>query len=299
VPQPQRVEVRIGQRTLSLSNLEKVLWPETGFTKGQLIDYYSRIAEVMVPHVSRRPITLRRWPNGVDGPSFFEKNCPSHKPPWVESVLMGDVRYCLIDEPASLVWVANLASIEIHPSLAKAPDLEVPTAVVFDLDPGAPADVITCAEVAFILRDALERLGLRAWPKTSGSKGIQVYAPLNNGAGYDQVKPFAQAVAQLLERDHPDLIVSVMEKSRRKKKVLIDWSQNTASKTTVAVYSVRALDHPSVSTPVTWDELDDALSSKDASLLRFEPEQVVERVDRLGDLHAPVLEVQQELPVRN
>ena len=289
--------MRVGERSLSLSNLDKVLWPETGFTKGQLIDYYSRIATVMVPHLTRRPITLRRWPNGVDGPSFFEKNCPSHKPPWVESVLMGDVRYCLIDEPASLVWVANLAAIEIHPSLAQATDLDVPTTVVFDLDPGAPADVITCAEVAFILRDSLERLGLQAWPKTSGSKGIQVYAPLNSGAGYDRVKPFAQAVAQLLERDHPELIVSVMEKSRRKKKVLIDWSQNTASKTTVAVYSVRALDRPSVSTPVTWDELDGALSARDPSLLRFEPDQVVERVERLGDLHAPVLELRQELPV--
>ena len=297
MPQPQRVEVRIGQRSLSLSNLDKVLWPETGFTKGQLIDYYSRIAPVMVPHLTRRPITLRRWPNGVNATSFFEKNCPSHKPPWVESVLMGDVNYCLIDEPAALVWVANLASIEVHPSLAQAPDLDVPTALVFDLDPGAPADVITCAEVAVILRDALDRLGLQAWPKTSGSKGIQVYAPLNSGANYDRVKPFAQAVAQLLEREHPDLIVSVMEKSRRKKKVFIDWSQNTASKTTVAVYSVRALERPSVSTPVTWEELDDALSAKDASLLRFEPEQVVERVDRLGDLHAPVLDVQQELPV--
>ena len=297
MPQPQRVEVRVGQRSLSLSNLDKVLWPETGFTKGQLIDYYSRIAAVMVPHLTRRPITLRRWPNGVAGQSFFEKNCPSHKPPWVNAVAMGDVNYCLIDEPAAVVWVANLAAIEIHPSLAQAPDLEVPTAAVFDLDPGAPADVITCAEVAFILRDALDRLGLQAWPKTSGSKGIQVYVPLNSGAGYDRVKPFAQAIAQLLERDNPDLIVSVMEKSRRKKKVFIDWSQNTASKTTVAVYSVRALDHPSVSTPVTWDELDRALYAKDASLLRFGPNEALERVDRLGDIHAPVLELRQELPV--
>jgi bifunctional non-homologous end joining protein LigD len=297
VPQPQRVEVRVGERSLSLSNLDKVLWPETGFTKGQLIDYYSRIAAVMVPHLTRRPITLRRWPNGVAGQSFFEKNCPSHKPPWVKSVPMGDVNYCLIDEPAAVVWIANLAAIEIHPSLAQAPDLEVPTAAVFDLDPGAPADVITCAEVAFILRDALDRLGLQAWPKTSGSKGIQVYVPLNSGAGYDRVKPFAQAIAQLLERDHPDLIVSVMEKSRRKKKVFIDWSQNTASKTTVAVYSVRALDNPSVSTPITWDELDNALSANDASLLRFGPEEALERVDRHGDLHSPVLDLRQELPV--
>jgi len=293
----KRVEVHVGKRTLSLSNLDKVLWPETGFTKGQLIDYYSRVAEVMVPHLTRRPITLRRWPNGVDGQSFFEKNCPSHHPAWVESVQMGDVRYCTLDEPAALVWVANLAAIELHPSLARAPDLEVPTAVVFDLDPGAPADILTCAKVGFILRSALERLGLETWPKTSGSKGLQIYAPLNCGAGYDRVKPFAQAVAQLLERDHPDLVVSNMEKSIRKDKVLIDWSQNTASKTTVSVYSVRALDRPSVSTPVTWDELDHALSSRDASILRFGPQEVLERVERLGDLHAPVLERRQELPL--
>jgi len=297
VPPAERVEVKVGERKLSLSNLDKVLWPETGFTKGQLIDYYSRIAPAMIPHLERRPITLRRWPNGVTGQSFFEKNCPSHHPPWVDSVQMGDVRYCLLDEPASLVWVANLAAIELHPSLARAPDLDQPTAVVFDLDPGPPADVITCAKVAFTLRSALERLGMQAWPKTSGSKGLQVYAPLNSGAGYSRVKPFAQALAQLLERDHPDLVVSVMDKSVRKNKVMIDWSQNTASKTTVSVYSVRALDRPSVSTPVTWDELDAALSAGDAAALRFEPEQVLERVEELGDLHAAVLEMQQDLPL--
>jgi bifunctional non-homologous end joining protein LigD len=293
----QRVDVNIGERKLSLSNLDKVLWPETGFTKGQLIDYYSRIAPVMVPHLARRPITLRRWPNGVKGQSFFEKNCPSHHPPWVESVQMGDVHHCMLDEPASLVWVANLAAIELHPSLARAPDLEVPTSVVFDLDPGAPADILTCARVAFILRSALARLDLETWPKTSGSKGLQIYAPLNAGAGYDRVKPFAQAIAQLLERDHSDLVVSNMDKSIRKNKVLIDWSQNTASKTTVSVYSVRALEQPSVSTPVTWDELDTALSAGDASSLRFTPAEVLDRVDKLGDLHAPVLEKSQELPV--
>ena len=293
----QRVEVRVGERSLSLSNLDKVLWPETGFTKGQLIDYYSRVAPVMVPHLERRPITLRRWPNGVDGQSFFEKNCPSHHPQWVKPVKMGDVRYCTLDEPAALVWVANLAAIELHPSLARAPDLEVPTAVVFDLDPGAPADILTCARVAFIVRSSLERLGLECWPKTSGSKGLQIYAPLNTGAGYDRVKPFAQAMAQLIERSHPELVVSNMDKSIRRDKVLIDWSQNTASKTTVSVYSVRALDRPSVSTPVTWEELDSALTAGDASTLRFSPSDVLERVEKLGDLHQPVLEHHQELPV--
>jgi len=289
-------EVQVGDRTLRLSNLDKVLWPETGFTKGQLIDYYARIAEVMVPHLQQRPITLRRWPNGVEATSFFEKNCPSHRPPWVDAVPMGDVNYCLLNEPAALVWVANLAAIELHPSLATAADLESPTAVVFDLDPGAPADILTCARVALLLRPVLDRLGLQLWPKTSGSKGLQLYLPLNSGTTYAQSKPFAHAVARLFERDHPDLVVSVMERSKRKEKVLIDWSQNTASKTTVAVYSVRALPQPSVSTPVTWDELDDALTAADAARLRFDPDQVLQRVSRLGDLHAPVLEVSQELP---
>ncbi len=295
-PAAAGTEVTVGGHTLKLSNLDKVLWPETGFTKGQLIDYYARVAAVMVPHVRDRPITLRRWPNGVDASSFYEKNCPSHRPPWVDSVRMGDVNYCLLNEPATLVWTANLAAIELHPSLATAADLESPTAVVFDLDPGPPADVLTCARVALLVREVFERLGLRVWPKTSGSKGLQLYLPLNTGATYAATKPFAHALARLLERSHPDLVVSVMERSRRKEKVFIDWSQNTASKTTVAVYSVRALPQPSVSTPVTWDELDDALAGGDVGALRFDPDQVLDRIGRLGDLQAPVLEVEQELP---
>lgn len=293
---PAGSEVRVGKRTLKLSNLDKVLWPETGFTKGQLIDYYARIAKVMVPHLKDRPITLRRWPNGVDAASFYEKNCPSHAPPWVESVKMGDVNYCLLNEEASLVWVANLASIELHPSLATSTDLERPTSVVFDLDPGPPADIIACAKVAHLVREMFERLSLQVWPKTSGSKGLQLYMPINDSVTYDQTKPFAHALARLLEKEHPKLVVSTMDKSKRKDKVFIDWSQNTASKTTVSVYSVRALPRPSVSTPVTWDELDDALSSGNPDSLRFEPAEVLERVESHGDLHAPVLELKQELP---
>jgi bifunctional non-homologous end joining protein LigD len=206
-------EVRVGGRTLRLSNLDKVLWPETGFTKGQLIDYYARVGETMVPHLHSRPITLRRWPNGVDAASFYEKNCPSHSPPWVGSVRMGDVNYCLLDEPATLVWTANLAAIELHPSLATAADLDSPTAVVFDLDPGPPADVISCARVALLVRQVLGGLGLELWPKTSGSKGLQLYVPLNSGATYDQTKPFAHAVARLLEREHPDFCASIPTRS--------------------------------------------------------------------------------------
>ena len=291
-----RSEVKVGDRTLSVSNLDKVLWPATGFTKGQLIDYYARVAEVMVPHLQARPITMRRWPEGVKGQSFFQKNCPQHRPEWMGAVRMGDVDYCLINEPAALVWAANMASIELHPGLAREPELDVPTALVLDLDPGPPADVITCAEVAVLLRGYLDRMHLRAWPKTSGSKGLQLYVPLNMGAHYERTKSFAFALARLAEKEHEDLVVSDMDKSKRRKKILIDWSQNTASKTTVAVYSVRALDEPTVSTPVTWDELEDALSRRDADLLRFDPAAVLGRVGSHGDLHRPVLELQQELP---
>lgn len=291
-----KTEVRVGERTLSLSNIDKVLWPATGFTKGQLIDYYARVAPVMVPHLQARPMTLRRWPDGVEGETFFQKNCPKHRPEWMDAVEMGGVNYCRIDEPAALVWAANMAAIELHPGLAQAPDLERPTCVVFDLDPGPPADVITCARVAVLLRDYLDRFHLSAWPKTSGSKGLQLYVPLHNKVTYEDTKPFALALAQVMERDHPDLIVSIMDPAKRRKKVMIDWSQNTASKTTVAVYSVRALPEPSVSTPITWDELEDALGREDAAALRFSPDAVIERIDRLGDLHAPVNEVAQKLP---
>jgi bifunctional non-homologous end joining protein LigD len=286
----------VGDRTLSVSNLDKVLWPETGFTKGQLIDYYGAVAEAMLPHLRRRPITLRRWPDGIAGESFFQKHCPKHRPDWVDSVEMGGVGYCLIEEPAALVWAANLAAIEIHPGLARAPVLDTPTAVVFDLDPGPPADVLTCVRVAFHVRECLDRLGLRAWPKTSGSKGLQLFVPLNGEATYEHTRVFALGLAQLLENQHPDLIVSAMDPAKRSKKVMIDWSQNTASKTTVAVYSVRARPEPTVSTPVTWDELQEALDRSDSSRLVFGPDAVRDRLERFGDLQAPVLTTTQSLP---
>lgn len=293
---PPRSEVRVGDRTLSLSNLDKVLWPETGFTKGQLIDYYGAVADAMVPHLRGRPITLRRWPDGVGGESFFQKHCPKHRPDWIDSVEMGGVGYCLIEEPAALVWAANLAAIEIHPGLAQAPALETPTSLVFDLDPGPPADVLTCARVALLVRECLDQLKLEAWPKTSGSKGLQLFVPLNGRASYDETRGFALGLAQVLENQHPDLIVSAMDPSKRSKKVMIDWSQNTASKTTVAVYSVRARPEPSVSTPVTWDELQEALDHDDASRLVFGPDAVRDRLQKLGDLQNPVLTTRQDLP---
>jgi bifunctional non-homologous end joining protein LigD len=290
------VEVQVGQRSLKLSNLDKVLWPDAGFTKGEMIDYYARVAPVMLPHVAGRPITLRRFPNGVDAPSFFEKNCPSHRPPWVPTVRMGDNSFCLLEEPAALVWVANLAAIELHPSLATGEDLERPTAIVFDLDPGPGADVLTCGRVALLLREALGSLSLTSLVKTSGSKGLQLYVPLNSDVTYEQTKPFSLALAQVLERAHPDLVVTTQDKSVRPNKVLIDWSQNTSFKTTVAVYSVRARPRPTVSTPVSWEEVEAAVEAGEAHALVFDAPAVLDRVDRLGDLMAPVLSVEQQLP---
>jgi bifunctional non-homologous end joining protein LigD len=290
------VHVQIGERSLKVSNLDKVLWPEAGFTKGQMIDYYARVAEVMLPHLAGRPITLRRYPNGVDGPSFFEKNCPSHRPEWMPTVRMGDVSFCLLAEPAALVWVANLAAIELHPSLAAEADLERPTAIVFDLDPGPGADVVTCGRVALLLREALASLSLTSWVKTSGSKGLQLYVPLNGDVSYEETKPFSLALAQVLERAHPELIVTTQDKSVRPNKVLIDWSQNTSFKTTVAVYSVRARPRPTVSTPVTWDEVEAATGAGDPAVLVFEVPDVLDRIERWGDLMAPVLSTRQALP---
>jgi bifunctional non-homologous end joining protein LigD len=290
------VEVDIGGRRLKLSNLDKVLWPKTGFTKGQMIDYYARIAPAMVDHVAGRPITLKRYPNGVDKQFFYEKNCPSHRPPWLPTIEMGGIGYCCLGEPAALVWTANLAAIEIHPSLARSEDLEHPTSIVFDLDPGEGADVLTCGRVALLLRDTLAALNLQSWVKTSGSKGLQVYVPLNRPVGYDETRPFSHALAQVLERQHPALIVTTQDKSVRPKKVLIDWSQNTASKTTVSVYSMRARDRPTASTPVDWDEVEAAMEAGDAELLVFEAPDVLARVAEKGDLMAPLLTVVQSLP---
>jgi bifunctional non-homologous end joining protein LigD len=295
---PVRTHIEVGGRELTVSNLDKVLWPKTGFTKGDLIDYYRTVAAVMVPHLAGRPITLRRWPDGVDAQHFFQKHAPKHRPDWVPVVELGGVQYLRIEEPAALVWAANLAAIEIHPGLATAADLDRPAFLVLDLDPGPPADVMTCARVALILREYLERLHLRAWPKTSGSKGLQLYVPLGGPGAlgattFEDTRRAALALAQIAEREHPDLIVSAMDPQLRRDKVMIDWSQNAPSRTTVAVYSVRARDFPSVSTPVTWEEVEGAKTPED---LRFDTAAVLARVADLGDLMAPVLQTEQELP---
>ena len=297
--------VEIDGHQLKLSNLDKVLYPKDGFTKGQVIDYYARIAPVAVPHYAGRPMTLKRYPNGVDDKFFFEKNSPAHRPDWVTTAPYYSshskrvIEFTVIDSQATLVWTANLAAIELHPSLSLAAKPEQPTMVVFDLDPGAPADIRQCCEVGLHLRELFGHLGLESFPKTSGSKGLQVYVPLNSpnityDAPHGGSKGFALAVAQLLERQHPELVVSNMAKDLRVGKVLVDWSQNDESKTTSGVYSLRAREHPTVSTPVTWDEVEGGID--DADSIRFTADDVLARVARDGDLFRPTIELEQTLP---
>ncbi|MET0512365.1 MAG: non-homologous end-joining DNA ligase [Thermoleophilaceae bacterium] len=287
-----RLEVQVEGRTLSLSNLGKVLYPVPGFTKGEVIDYYTRIAPVLLPHLRDRPLTLKRYPNGVDAGHFYEKNCPSHAPEWVRKARVDKIDYCVCDDLATLVWLANLADLELHPSLSLVDDINRPTVMAFDLDPGPPAGLAECCEVAFILRDALGQVGLQSVPKTSGSKGIQVYVPLNtDDVDYDHgTKLLSQALARHLEAAHPKLIVSQQKKELRRGKVLIDWSQNDEHKTTVCVYSLRARERPTVSAPLGWEELEDPAT------LVFEAADVLRRVEERGDLFAPVAELRQELP---
>jgi bifunctional non-homologous end joining protein LigD len=298
---PKRLDVEIDGRRLSLSNLDKLFYPEVGFTKGQVIDYYTRVAPALLGHLRNRPLTLKRYPDGAHGPYFYEKQCPSHRPDWVHVAPVRQSRrtieFCLADDLPTLVWLANLADLELHTSLALATDVRRPSVVAFDLDPGPPATVVQCAEVALRLREAFLHLGLEAFPKTSGSKGMQVYVPLNTPVTYDETKPFARALAQLLERRHPDLIVSEMKKSLRGGKVFVDWSQNDEHKTTVCVYSLRARERPTVSTPLSWDEVEAVLRSRDPEQLSFTADVVLDRVAEHGDLFAPVLELEQELPV--
>jgi bifunctional non-homologous end joining protein LigD len=302
VPAAKRMEVEVQGRRLSLSNLDKVFYPATGFTKGQVIDYYTRIAPVLLPHLRGRHLTLKRYPDGVEGPFFYEKQCPGHRPEWVRTAGVysrqnaREIDYCLADDLATVVWLANLADLEMHTPLALAAAPMEPTVLAFDLDPGPPATIVECAEVARRLRDAFDHFGLEAFPKTSGSKGMQVYVPLNTPASYRATKPFAQGIAQVLERRHPELIVSEMRKDRRPGKVLIDWSQNDEHKTTVSVYSLRAREHPTVSTPVTWDEVEAVTRSRDPDDLTFTSDAVLARVAEHGDRFAPVLELEQELP---
>lgn len=294
--------VDIEGKHLKLSNLDKVLYPETGFTKGQVIDYYARIAPVLLPHTKGRPLTLKRYPNGVGGMFFYEKNCPEHRPEWVQVAPVWSpgnnkwMNYCLAQDLPTLVWAANLADLELHTSLSLAKDILRPTFIVFDLDPGPPANIVQCCQVGVWVREVFAAFGLKSFAKTSGSKGLQLYIPLNTPVTYDQTKPFAHELARLLERQHPDLVVSDMKKALRVGKIFVDWSQNDDYKTTVCVYSLRARERPTVSTPVTWDEVEACLAQKDPNLLVFQSDQVLQRVDQRGDLFEPVLKLKQKLP---
>jgi bifunctional non-homologous end joining protein LigD len=291
----------VARREPKLSNLDKLIYPAAGLSKRGVIDYYSGVAPTLLAHLRGRPLTVTRWPDGVAGKSFFQKQAPAHRPDWVRTVSLPTqgkrIDYVLVEDQATVVWLANLAALELHVPLSRGEDMQRPTAVVFDLDPGAPAGILECCRVASLLRGVFQGVGLESFVKTSGSKGLQLYIPLNrDDVSYTQTKPFAKMVAELLEQAEPELVISRMTKARRTGKVLIDWSQNDAKKTTVCVYSLRAGERPTVSTPLEWEEVQAALDSEDAPSLAFEAGAVLERVAERGDLFAPVLSLVQELP---
>jgi bifunctional non-homologous end joining protein LigD len=288
--------IEVEGRQLTLTNLEKVLYPDAGFTKAAVIDYYARIAPVMLGHLGGRAVTMVRFPNGVDGGSFFEKRCPPHAPDWVRRASMDGLVACVVDDAPTLVWMANLAALELHTLQARVDDPEHPTSMVFDLDPGAPADVLTCCQVALDLRSALEGLGLVSVIKTSGSKGLHLAVPVR-GATADDTKAFARGLGQLLAKQEPDRVTVVMNRDARPNRVFVDWSQNDRHKTTVCAYSLRAERHPTVSAPLTWDEVSDALDHRDPQALTFEAPTVLQRVEQLGDVFAANVTVDQALPV--
>jgi bifunctional non-homologous end joining protein LigD len=294
------VEVEVDGRQLRLSNLDKVLYPAVGFTKGQVIDYYTRIAPVLLPHLRDHPLTLKRYPNGVEEKYFYEKQAPSHRPDWVKTVPVPargrTIDFVRANDLPTLVWLANLADLELHTSLSLAKDLERPTTLAFDLDPGPPATIVECAEVALLLRELFDNWELESFPKTSGSKGMQIYVPLNTKVTYDDTKPFSKALAELLAKQHPKLVVSSQKKELRRGKVLVDWSQNDEHKTTVSVYSLRAKERPTVSTPLTWEEVEELTESRDPESAVFDSDDVLDRVEEHGDLFEPVAKLKQKLP---
>lgn len=297
-----RQEVDVEGRSLSLSNLDKVLWPKSKTTKAEALDYYSRVAKTLLPHLADHPLTLVRFPNGVGGQRFYEKRVPKGAPDWVKTARVGfdragEIDFVLCQDRPTLVWLAQMAALELHPSLSRASAMETPSVLALDLDPGPPAGIRECCVVALRLREMFDSIGLETFPKTSGSKGLQVYVPLNGRQRYETTKPFALAVAQAMEKAEPDLVVSKMTKKLRVGKVLVDWSQNTRSKTTVSVYSLRARERPTISTPITWDEVEAGAAGK--AELRFEAADVLDRIEKHGDLFEPVLKLEQKLPSRS
>lgn len=296
----KKVAAEIDGRTLMLSNLDKVLYPEADFMKADILDYYAKVADAMVPHLAQRPVTFRRFPDGVNGETFFEKQLPRHAPDWMKSMKVtsrsgrggrDSIDYPLIDDRPSLLWAANLAALELHVPLWHREDDQTPPTnpdhLVIDLDPGPGTSIVECCRIALLARDRLSAAD-RAIAKTSGSKGLQVYAPMG-GATWEEIRDEVLGIAQELEQAHPDHVVSSQDKALRKGRVLIDWSQNHPAKTTVAVYSLRATSQPTVSTPVTWDEVAVCARKDDPSTLRFLAREVIARLDEHGDLFAPLL----------
>ncbi len=298
----REVTVEVEGRPLVLSNLDKVFYPESGFTKGDVVEYYRRAAPALLPHLHGRPLTLKRYPDGAPGPYFYEKRCPRHRPDWVETAEVArdggeePIRFCVVNDLPALMWAANLASLELHTALHRAPDVLRPTALVLDLDPGPPADLVLCCELALLLRRIFDRLSLQLFPKTSGSKGLQLYVPLGATASYDATKLFARALAERLAASRGDLVVSSMKKALREGKVLVDWSQNDRSKTTVSVWSLRARERPTVSAPVTWEEVARTARRALPGELSFEAHEAIERYASMGDVFAPVESLRQKLP---
>lgn len=294
--------LKIEGREVPVTNLQKVLYPATGFTKGDLIHYYISVAPVLLPHLQDRALTMKRYPEGVRGFFFYEKNCPAHRPSWVKTADVFSKRrgepmpYCLANNLPSLVWMANLADLELHVSLARAKKQDRPTALVFDLDPGEGTNILNCARVGLVVREKLRQIGLESWAKTSGSKGLQVYAPLNTaGVNFDHTKVASRMIADAVEKELPKEVVTNMRKDLRRGKVLIDWSQNDEHKTTVCVYSMRATEQPSVSTPLTWKEVEALLKRGKREAFFFAPDALLARVEKFGDLFEPVLTVKQKL----
>jgi bifunctional non-homologous end joining protein LigD len=294
--------VQIEGKSLSLANLEKVLYPACGFTKTHVLEYYRRLAPCLLPHLRDRALTLKRYPEGVEGEFFFEKRCPAHRPPWVQTAGIRraggeEISFCLVNDLASLLWVANLASLELHVPLARASSPATPDALVFDLDPGAPANILDCARVALILRELLSRLGLACWVKTSGQKGLHLFVPLNRReATFDDTKRFSRAVAMTLEKNYPDLVTAKMPKATRTGRVFINWSQNDQTLTTVSVYSLRARAHPYVSFPLPWEQLEQLAGTGDPERLQVLQGEAVARTEAMGDLFSEVLVQEQSLP---
>jgi bifunctional non-homologous end joining protein LigD len=292
----------VAGRRLTLSNLEKDLYPSYGFTKADILEYYRRISPYILPHLKGRALTLKRYPDGVEKEFFFEKRCPSYRPSWVKTAEIAQkdgerMTVCLVNDLNTLVWVENLASLELHVPLARADSPETPDSVVFDLDPGDGADILACSRVALIIRDMLAPLKLESWLKTSGQKGLHVYVPLNRReATFADTKRFSKAVAEVLERNYPELVTAKMAKELRKKRVFINWSQNDAAKTMVCVYSLRARGKPFVSFPLGWEELGRLARQGDPEKLQVLHSAALSRTEREGDLFREVLRKKQKLP---